>query len=81
MDGDFGLATEAAVKAFQRDHGLEADGVVGKITYAMLEEVLSEPAGLEDGGRYSVIISGLDLTQAQRLQQNYPGSAIEKEMG
>ena len=81
VDGDFGLATEAAVKAFQRDHGLEADGIVGKNTYAMLEEVLTEPVWLEDGGRYSVIISGLDLTQAQRLQQNYPGSVIEKEMG
>ena len=31
-DGDFGAATEAAVKAFQKQNGLEADGLVGKQT-------------------------------------------------
>ena len=36
-DGDFGDATEGAVLAFQRDHGLEADGEVGPLTTAALE--------------------------------------------
>lgn len=35
-DGDFGGQTTTAVKAFQRDHGLEADGVVGYSTYRAL---------------------------------------------
>lgn len=35
-DGDFGPATAEAVKAYQRDHGLEADGLVGSATYSTL---------------------------------------------
>lgn len=49
-DGIFGPKTSMAVKAFQRDHGLEVDGVVGKKTRAALEEALkaSDPS---DGGQ------------------------------
>ena len=35
-DGDFGEQTTIAVKAFQRDRGLTADGVVGAQTYGLL---------------------------------------------
>lgn len=35
-DGDFGNATKAAVLAFQRRNGLEADGVIGQQTWAKL---------------------------------------------
>lgn len=35
-DGDFGKTTEVAVKAFQKDRGLDADGVVGQMTYKAL---------------------------------------------
>lgn len=36
IDGKFGAKTEAAVKAFQKAHGLTADGVVGRKTWAAL---------------------------------------------
>lgn len=35
-DGDFGSGTEKAVKAFQKDKGLDADGVVGADTWGKL---------------------------------------------
>lgn len=35
-DGDFGAMTESAVKEFQKKHGLEVDGIVGKNTWTKL---------------------------------------------
>ena len=37
VDGDFGKATEEAVKAFQKQYGLEVDGKVGVNTLAKLQ--------------------------------------------
>ena len=37
VDGNFGIKTEAAVKKFQQDYGLVADGIVGAKTWSMLE--------------------------------------------
>lgn len=38
VDGIFGSGTEAAVKKFQKDHGLTADGVVGQKTWKAIIE-------------------------------------------
>ena len=35
-DGDFGLATVEAIKAFQKSQGIHADGLIGPATYAAL---------------------------------------------
>ncbi len=44
-DGVFGPETERAVKAFQQQHGLLRDGVLGKETAAHLREILSPDRG------------------------------------
>ena len=36
VDGFYGTTTEAAIRQFQQDKGLEVDGVVGSLTYAAL---------------------------------------------
>lgn len=36
IDGDFGAATDTAVKNYQRDRGLVVDGIVGKATWTKL---------------------------------------------
>ena len=37
IDGDCGVKTVNAIKAFQKDNGLEVDGIVGKNTWKMIE--------------------------------------------
>lgn len=41
-DGDFGVATETAVRLLQKKHGLKEDGICGKQTYALIDKLLEE---------------------------------------
>ena len=94
IDGDFGKATDAAVRRFQSDHRLTVDGICGTATWAELEKSVAvpenkgtvppvpDPAGTEGlSPTFRVTISNLDLTQAKALAANYPGSIVEVECG
>lgn len=49
FDGDFGSITEDAVKRYQRDTGLDDDGIVGPDTWAQLESDFNLPPAPIDG--------------------------------
>lgn len=72
IDGDFGSATLAAVKAFQADHGLTADGIAGPLTWAALTEDKTPVL-------YTVIIPHLSEKAADEIINKYSGSRKEKE--
>lgn len=73
-DGKFGKNTEAAVKRFQLDHGLTADGIIGEKTWSALD-------GAEPATKYTVTIPGLTATQADALILQYPGATKTEERG
>ena len=76
-DGDFGTMTLDAVLRFQREHGLKADGIVGPATYAALDKAAAgKQTETPSEKTYSVIIRGLDYTQASAVANNYPGAEI-----
>lgn len=72
-DGDFGDATELAVKAFQNDYDLEADGIFGPLSLKALEASVAAQNQAEEDPRY-VSIEGGDCYI--RLAPNTSGKAI-----
>jgi peptidoglycan hydrolase-like protein with peptidoglycan-binding domain len=64
VDGDFGWRTEAAVKVFQRRHGIRVDGIVGPETWGTLIATVKPGARLLRQG-----YSGADVYELQGLLQ------------
>ena len=69
IDGIFGVGTRSAVVSFQKNNGLEADGICGPKTWAKLLEVTkdvpetSTSTPVEDGKKLEA-----DLTAEQKLE-------------
>jgi peptidoglycan hydrolase-like protein with peptidoglycan-binding domain len=60
IDGVFGPTTEAAVKAFQQEREIPADGVVGRVTWINIDEADQSEPTLTLGA------SGLPVRRAQK---------------
>lgn len=78
-DGSFGNETAEAVRAFQRDKGLDVDAVIGAKTWAALEDAID---GLDDSpespATFTVTIYGVDAATAAYLLESYPGATAEE---
>ena len=60
VDGVFGVATESAVKAFQQEREIPADGVVGKVTWINIDQADQSEPVLRIGS------TGLPVRRAQK---------------
>lgn len=74
IDGKYGDKTAAAVKAFQKDHGLTVDGVVGSKTLSALN-------GAQPVVYYTVTIPHVPGSQADALIKQFPHATKAKEGG
>ena len=72
-DGIFGLKTEMAVRAFQRDHSLAVDGIAGKATQEALYAAESVPRAT-----YTVTLRNVPQADAIVLTAKYVGEMLKE---
>lgn len=76
-DGKYGNKTVAAVKQFQKDHELVADGVCGPRTWEALDAAVGpQPTPIT---LYTVTIQHLTIEQADELKKQYPDADVRAE--
>ena len=79
VDGDFGVATEKAVREFQRDHQLTQDGICGPKTWAALQDAVDRIGQAPAEERYTVTITGLTKEQADEICKAWKSATVRKE--
>jgi hypothetical protein len=79
LDGDFGPATEAAVKRFQTKHSLQSDGIVEEKTF----EALTKPMAnvLKTISKDGESIASLTLKYAEQHLKEHPREIGGQNMG
>ena len=70
-DGIYGPKTEAALKAFQKSHGLTVDGVCGPATWTAITQPVET---------YTIRIEGATYQQYRRILDICPLAEAEKEV-
>ena len=79
ITGHFGSKTEDAVKRFQKDNGITADGVVGKTTMDKLNEKYSgSSSGSNAQTSYDKVVYNLSWTKYKTVLQNLGLKAGDK---
>lgn len=80
VDGVFGTKTLDAVKRFQKDNGLDPDGVVGGKTWAALAVAEAQaPAAPAPSETYRVTIEGVTYDQYRRILEICPLAEAVRE--
>ena len=79
IDGDYGSATEKAIKSFQSDHNLTVDGVCGPMTWDALQKAYNAVTTDPPEKIYTVCIHHLDKTQANAFKTKYPDCIVTEE--
>ncbi|MBR4442846.1 MAG: peptidoglycan-binding protein [Clostridia bacterium] len=79
VDGDYGVATEKAVREFQRDHQLTQDGVCGPKTWEALQQAVDKIGTKPTEEHYTVTITGLTKDQAEGLCKTWKTATSKKE--
>lgn len=68
VDGKFGSKTKNALKAFQRDHDLDVDGIYGEKSHAALTQAMSGESGSTNG---MVLVTGGSVNVRKGEGTNY----------
>lgn len=78
IDSDFGVATEKAVKAFQKASGLSCDGIVGPKTWKALFEAYEAKNAMPEEKYFNVIIPHQTEKAADEIIKQFPGARKER---